>query len=177
MSRRNLFPLTVCILVLWNICVAADTRQTWNASLKYWPGFQLKDKQGELCIYSGIIAVEPPWKQLRFYTKKTKLEKKIEKHNNKTATHLFSADKSREIYLEDYSLTTEQNTWRLNVELRQNGNAPTNVEYTALVLPEESLLPGGDYRWTDADYKEHFGRLSNTPLTAIKKFHCRPIHL
>lgn len=170
MSRRNLFPLTVCILVLLNICVAADTRQTWNASLKYWPGFQLKDKQGELCIYSGIIAVEPPWKQLRFYTKETKLEKKIEKHNNKTATHLFSADKSREIYLEDYSLTTEQNTWRLNVELRQNGNAPTNVEYTALVLPEESLLPGGDYRWTDADYKEHFGRLSNTPLTAIKKF-------
>lgn len=162
-----------CVLLgvaLWCFCGLAEDHNLWNASLKNWPGFFLGNSRGELSVFSGIVAVEPPWKPSRFYTKNAKLAERSERKGNKIETHLFSKDKSSEIYLVDYSLTADRNSWVLNVDLRQNGTAPTNVEYTVMVIPEESLFPGGDYKWVDADHKEHFGRLSDTPITAIRSF-------
>ncbi len=123
----------------------AFINQPLTAKLSNRPGLTLASPLAEISFFSSVMAIEPPWRTVRFYSENHgKAADKINLPDGGYQVKLLQANDTNEFKLNDYSCTVNGSTAKVILDCEAAADIPNVFEYSALAIPY-TLLKGAVY--------------------------------
>ena len=122
-------------------------------------GLTIASPVSEISFFSSIMAIEPPWRQRRFYSEESGKPGEVEKFENGMRVALIQTNGTHEFRLNEYSATVNGNVATVVLDCEATADIPNTFEYSAFAIPY-TLLSGAGYVAEMGDGKVVEGKIS-----------------
>ena len=162
--------LTLVAGIVFSLTAAEPSQNSdnvWLTDIRPLTGLRIESKFCDLNIFSRIVVTNSPgWNVVYFINDNTSVKKEVDRHDP-SILRLAAPPGS---CLKEYSVRTEKNRWTIHAEAVPRKGKNLLVEYIAMMIPPEFLIPAGTFRGTDVTGKKFSDTLPSekkvTPIVA-----------
>ncbi|MDD4818001.1 MAG: beta-N-acetylhexosaminidase [Victivallaceae bacterium] len=145
---------------------AAFRNEPLNAEMKQRTGLAITSPIAELSFYSSIMAIEPPWRNRRFFSEEYGVPGKPEQRQSGVRVELLQGNPTNEFKLNEYSCDVNGTTATVTLRCEATADIPSVFEYSAFAVPA-SLLSCATYTGTLEDGETFSGKIPRDEPDAV----------